>query len=243
MSTEGHAIVVHGLTVQIVRKPIKNLHLGVYPPRGRVRVAVPMAVNDAAVRLAVIGKLGWVRRQQAKFAAQTRQPRHEVVSGESHFVFGHRYRLRVVEHDRGPGHVVLRSRAFLELHARKGAARDARARVLQHWYRDRLRELVQPILVKWEAVLGVHPRAWGIRRMKTRWGACTVDARRLWFNLELAKKPVRCIEYLVVHELMHLIERHHNERFIALMDRHLPNWRASREVLNSAPLGHEDWTY
>jgi predicted metal-dependent hydrolase len=243
MSTEAHAIVVNGLTVHIVRKPIKNLHLGVYPPHGRVRVAAPVAVSDAAVRLAVIGKLGWVKRQQAKFAAQTREPRHEMVSGESHYVFGRRYRLRVVEHPGGPSRVVQRNRAFFELHVSCGAGTEARRRLLQRWYRDRLREAVQPLLSKWETILGVRARHWGIKRMKTKWGACTVDAHRVWFNLELAKKSERCLEYLVVHELTHLLERHHNERFLALMDRHLPNWRALRELLNSAPLAHEDWTY
>jgi predicted metal-dependent hydrolase len=126
---------------------------------------------------------------------------------------------------------------------RTHASLDARARILQRWYRDRLREIVQPLLSTWETTLGVQARAWGIRRMRTKWGTCTIDARRAWFNLELAKKPERCIEYLVVHELVHLIERHHDHRFIALMDRHLPHWRSSRQLLNRAPLGHEDWSY
>ena len=242
MSTESVQIRVGGLAVQIVRKDIKNLHLGVYPPNGRVRVAAPLSVSDDAVRLAVIGKLGWIKKQQAKFAAQPRQTAREMVSGESHYYLGRRYRLRVVERD-GPSRVVLRKRTTLELQVRAGVDVEGRERVLQRWYRECLRELVPPLLAKWEAILGVQAGSWGIKKMKTKWGACSTNARRLWLNLELAKNPVQCIEYLIVHELTHLIERHHNDRFVSLMDRHLPQWRHHRKALNEAPLGHADWTY
>ena len=242
MNTERHEIRVSGLSVEIVRKAIKNLHLGVYPPNGRVRVAAPIAVSDDAVRLAVIGKLGWIKRQQAKFAVQPRQTKREMVSGESHYFLGRRYRLRVIEHD-GPGRVVLRNRVTLELHVPRKSGAQGRERVLQRWYRERLRELVPSLLLKWEAILGVQAASWGIKRMKTKWGGCTVGARRIWLNLELAKKPVQCLEYLIVHELTHLIERHHNDRFVSLMDRHLPHWRLHRQELNSAPLGHDSWSY
>ena len=228
--------------MQIVRKAIKNLHLGVYPSHGRVRVAAPLAVSDDAVRLAVIGKLGWIRRQQAKFAAQPRQAEREMVSGESHYFLGRRYRLRVVEH-LGAGRVELMSRATLELRVRRDADGFTRERVLQRWYRGHLRQLIPPLLAKWEARIGVQPAEWGIKKMKTKWGACNVDARRIWLNLELAKKPVQCLEYLVVHELMHFNERHHNDRFVSLMDRYLPDWRHRRQELNAAPLGHESWRY
>jgi len=242
MNTERRQIVVGGLPVQIVRKAIKNLHLGVYPPNGRIRVAAPLAVSDHAVRLAVVGKLGWIRRQQARFADQPRQSRRELVSGETHYFLGRRYRLRVIEH-RGPGRMVLRSRTTLELWVRPGSDANARDQVLQRWYRDRLRELVPPLLAKWEPLLGVHAADWRIRKMKTKWGACSVDARRIWLNLELAKKPGRCLEYLVVHELVHLVERSHNDRFLLLMDRHLPLWRHHRDALNAAPLAHANWNY
>ena len=242
MSTERAEIRVSGLTVQIVRKDIKNLHLGVYPPNGRVRIAAPLSVSDDAARLAVIGKLGWIKKQQAKFAAQPRQTEREMVSGESHYYLGRRYRLRVVERD-GPSRVVLRNRTTLELQVRPGSDAKERERILRHWYRERLRELVPPLLTKWGAILGVREATTGIRKMKTKWGACSVNARRIWLNLELAKKPVQCIEFLVVHELTHLIERHHNDRFVSLMDRHLPQWRHHRKALNEAPLGHADWTY
>ena len=242
MSTEGVGIRVSGLAVQIVRKDIKNLHLGVYPPNGRVRVAAPLSVSDDAVRLAVIGKLGWIKKQQARFAAQPRQTAREMVSGESHYYLGRRYRLRVVERD-GPSRVVLRKRTTLELQVRAGVDVEGRERVLQRWYREQLRELALPLLAKWEPILGVRSGTVAIRRMKTKWGACSIDRRRIWLNLELAKKPVQCLEYIILHELTHLIERHHDDRFVSLMHRHMPQWRLHRKTLNEAPLGHADWTY
>ena len=198
-----------------------------YPPHGRVRVAAPLAISDEAVGLAVIGKLGWIRRQRARFAAQPRQTKREMVSGESHYYLGRRYRLRLVE-PRGAGRVVLRNRTVLELHVRPGTGTEGRDRIMQNWYREQLRALIPPLLAKWEAILGVRAADWGIKRMKTKWGACSADARRIWLNLELAKKQEQCLEYIVVHELAHLIERHHNDRFATLMDRHLPAWRQYR---------------
>lgn len=239
MSIESHDIRVGGVRVTVVRKAIKNLHLGVYPPRGRVRVAAPLAVSDDAVRLAVISRLGWIRRQQARFESQLRQSVREIVSGESHYFLGHRYRLRVVEHT-GPGSVV-RSRSTIELRVRPGADAQQRERLLLRWYREQLKQLVPPVVARWQAVLGVRVKEWGIKRMKTRWGACNAAARRIWLNLELAKKPPHSLEYVVLHEMAHLIERRHNERFLTLMDRHMPQWRARRRELNSEPLAHEQW--
>ena len=212
MNIEKHQIHVGGLTVDVVRKAIKNLHLGVYPPDGRVRVAVPLAVSDEAVRLAVIGKLGWIKRQRRGFAGQARQSEREMVSGESHYFLGRRVRLRVKEHD-GPARVVARNTPFLDLYVRPGTGAEKREQVLQSWYRAQLKTLIPPLLEKWQPILGVQVADWGIKKMKTRWGSCNVDARRIWFNLELAKKPVRCLEYIAVHELVHLLERHHNDRF------------------------------
>jgi len=242
MSTKSVDIRVRGLAVQIVRKDIKNLHLGVYPPNGRVRVAVPLAVSDDAVRLAVIGKLGWIKKRQASFAAQARQSEREMLSGESHYFLGRRYRLRVVQYE-GPARVSLRNQAILELHIRTDTDAKARERALQRWYREQLKAMIPPLLEKWQPIMGVEVADWGIKRMKTKWGACTVEARRIWLNLELAKKPVQCLEYMVVHELVHLLERHHNDRFSAYMDQYLPQWRLHRAELNRSPLGHEIWEY
>jgi predicted metal-dependent hydrolase len=165
-----------------------------------------------------------------------------MVSGETHYFLGRRYRLRVVEHQR-TGTVVIRSTSTLELHTRRESDAKARERVLQRWYRQRLRELIPPLLSKWEAILGIRASAWGIKRMKTRWGTCNVAAGRIWLNLELAKKPPSCLEYILVHEIVHLVERHHTDRFRQYMDQFMPQWRMQREELNRAPLSHESWSY
>jgi predicted metal-dependent hydrolase len=241
MNIERIQITVKGLPVQIIRKGIKNLHLGVYPPHGRVRVAAPLRVSDNAVRLAVIGKLGWIKRQRARFEAQPRQSVREMVSGESHYFLGRRYRLHVVEHT-GAGTVELRNKSTLELRVRPASTARQRNRILHQWYRQQLKALIPPLIEKWQAVLGVAVAEWGVKKMKTRWGTCNIEVRRIWLNLELAKKPVQCLEYIIAHELVHLIERNHNDRFISLMNRHLSNWHRHRQVLNSEPLSHDTWT-
>jgi len=242
MNTEKGQIRVNGVPVEIVRKGIKNLHLGVYPPHGRVRVAAPLRVSDDAVRLAVVGKLGWIKRQRARFEAQPRQSEREMVSGESHYFLGQRYRLRVVTYE-GPAKVVARNKSVIELHVRHDFSAVQRERVLQRWYRQQLKELIPPLLEKWQPALDVQATEWAIKKMKTKWGACNVEARRIWVNLELAKKPAQCLEYIIVHELLHLLERQHNDNFFALMNEHLPQWRSRRSELNAAPLAHARWSY
>lgn len=242
MITKRHELKVRGIPVEVVRKEIKNLHLAVYPPNGRVRIAVPSRVNDEAVRLAVVSKLGWIRRRQRELKRQVRQSKREMVTGESHFVQGRRYRLNVIEHD-GAAAVAIRGNKTLELRAREGADSLKRSEVLQRWYRQLLREQIPDLLTKWEPVVGVEIAAWGIKKMKTKWGSCNADARRIWLNLELAKKPYECLEYVLVHEMIHLLERYHNDRFRELMDKFMPQWRLRREELNRAPLAHEDWRY
>lgn len=242
MTTETHRITVGGLRVDVIRKDIKNLHLGVYPPHGRVRVAAPLVVSNEAVRLAVIDKLGWIKRQRAKFAEQPRQSEREMVNGESHYFLGRRYRLRVHEHD-ASARVEVRGIARLNLFVRKGTRRSQREGILLRWHRQQLKTLVPPLLDKWQPILGVRVAHWGIKKMKTKWGSCNPAARRVWLNLELAKKPAQCLEYILVHELVHLLERNHTERFTELMDTHLPQWRHYRARLSQMPLGHEEWDY
>jgi predicted metal-dependent hydrolase len=242
MSIKPRQITVSGLRVQVFRKGIKNLHLGVYPPHGRVRVAAPLRVSDGAVRMAVIGKLGWIKRQRARFEAQPRQSAREMVSGESHYFLGRRYRLRVVKHN-VVAHVELRNKSKLELHVRPETEAGQRNRILNQWYRKRLKELIPPLIEKWQAALGVEAAEWGVKKMKTRWGTCNTEARRIWLNLELAKKPVQCLEYIVAHEIVHLIERNHNDRFVGILNLRLPQWRQCRAKLQSEPLAHATWTY
>ena len=237
-----HTFQVRGIKVEVVRKDIKNLHLGVYPPMGRVRVAVPLVISDEAVRLAVIDKLGWIKRQKTKFLQQPRQSQREMVNGESHYFLGKRYRLRVHEVD-APARVAVRGIASLDLYVRPGASAAQKEEVLNQWYRQQLKTLIPPLLEKWQPILDARASFWGVKKMKTKWGSCNTAAKRLWLNLELAKKPEVCLEYLVVHELLHLLERRHSDRFTGLMDMFLPNWRATRETLNAGVLGHEVWDH
>jgi predicted metal-dependent hydrolase len=242
MNIERSRITVSGLPVEIVRKAIKNLHLGVYPPNGRVRVAAPVRVHDEAVRLAVISRLAWIKRQRRRFHSQERQSAREYVSRESHYFLGRRYLLHVVEGD-GSSRVSRKGNKVLELQVRVGASRDKREQILLAWYRKNLKVLILPLIEKWEAKIGTKVESWGVRRMKTKWGSCNSAEQRIWLNLELAKKPIHCLEYILVHEMVHLIERKHNDRYIALMDQFLPSWRARRDELNHAPLAHETWSY
>lgn len=242
MSIERNRIEVSGIQVEIVRKDIKNLHLGVYPPNGRVRAAVPLRLADDAVRLALISRLGWIRRQRRAFLEQERQSEREMVAGETHYVQGRRCRLKVILHD-SRAHVELRNNRTIVLRVRPQLDAAQRLAVLERWYRAMLREQLDALMVHWSKQLAVQASAWGIKKMKTRWGSCSQDARRIWINLELAKKPVQCLEYIVVHELVHLLERHHNDRFAALMGQFMPDWRMRRDLLAKSPLAHEEWVY
>lgn len=242
MNTEAQRITVSGITVEVIRKDIKNLHLGVYPPNGRVRVAAPLVLKNEAIRLAIIDKLWWIKRQRKKFADQPRQSQREMVNGESHYFMGRRYRLRVHEQE-GPPRIAIRGTASLDLFVRPGSSAEQRHKVLQRWYRQQLKALIPPLLEKWQASLGVKVNSWGVKAMKTKWGSCNPKARRIWLNLELAKKPYQCLEYILVHELAHLLERHHNDQFMELMDRFMPQWSKYRKALNHAPLAHEEWSY
>lgn len=240
MTTDATHITVGGVDVSVVRKPIKNLHLGVYPPDGRVRVAAPPSVSDAAVRVAVIHRLRWIKQKQAGFEGQSRESQREMTSGETHYYLGRRYRLQVVATDGSP-RVELRGNQAIVLHARAGSTVEDRERLLQRWYRERLREVVARLLPKWERTLGVEVHQWGIKRMKTKWGSCNAEARRIWLNLELIKKPHACLEYVLVHELVHLRAATHDASFLRRMDRHLPTWRRRRSELNATPLAQESW--
>jgi hypothetical protein len=242
VTTERRRIEVRGVPIEVVRKEIRNLHIGVYPPAGRVRVAAPRRLTDDAIRLAVVTRLGWIRRQQAGMAKQVRQSERELVSGESHYFGGQRYRLRVIEQG-GPPSVSLSNNTTMTLRIRPRAGRDARDAVLQRWYRAQLRTKLPTLVAKWEPRVGVAVEELRIRNMKTRWGSANAAAGRIWLNLELVKKPAACLEYVLVHEMVHLLERHHNERFRQLMDSAMQSWRLRRDELNRAPLAHEEWRY
>ena len=239
---DGKKFHISGIPVRVVRKHIKNLHIGVYPPNGSVRVAVPVRLDDVAIRLAVISKLGWIRRKREEFSRQDRQSPRQFITGESHYFEGKRYRLDVTERD-SPPNVRLVGNSKIELSVRPGTDRNTREAIVHGWYRRKLRDRLPALVLKWEPLVGEHVAEVGIRKMKTRWGTCNRDARRVWLNLELAKKPTNCLEYILVHEMVHLIERGHNERFRCRMDRLMPMWRFHRDQLNRAPLAHAEWTY
>ena len=235
-------IEVQEITVEVVRKDIKNFYIGVHPPNGQVRASAPLTFDDDAVRMAVISRLSWIRRQQATFIKQDRQSQREFVTGESHYFAGRRYRLDVVERD-APPKVWLPNNTKIALRVRPGSDRNTRESIIHRWYREHLRSQLPPLLGKWKAKLGVSVNEVRIKKMKTLWGSCNIEAKRIWLNLELAKKPSSCLVYILVHEMVHLLEREHNDRFRELMDKHLPQWRTYRDTLNRAPLAHENWRY
>jgi predicted metal-dependent hydrolase len=239
MSTGSAYLTVRGINIDVVYKDIKNLHIGVYPPLGRVRVAAPERLDQEHVRLAVIQRLPWIKRRQQQLQAAARQSVREMVTGESHYVWGVRHRLKIVERPGRP-HVEVDGDRLL-LYVPEGIDTPARLTLLQDWQRKQLRVEIPSLIDKWELTIGRDVARWSIRRMKTKWGSCNRETGHIWFNLELAKKHPLCLVYIVVHEMTHLLERNHSERFSKLMDGFMPDWRTRRDHLNDAPLANEDW--
>lgn len=239
MSTGSAYLTVAGIGVDVVYKDIKNLHIGVYPPVGRVRVAAPRRLGDEQVRLALVQRLPWIKRQRERLQTAERQSQREMITGESHYVWGARLRLKVIERA-GRGHVEVDGSRLL-LYVPEGSSSEDRRELLDRWYRERLREAIPRVIEKWEPKMGVAVTRWTIRRMKTKWGSCNSESGHIWLNIELSKKHPESLEYIVVHEMTHLLERGHGRRFTKLMDGFLPDWRARRDRLNGSPLVHEKW--
>lgn len=235
-------LTVEGIDIQVIRKDIKNLHLAVYPPVGQVRVAVPQHVTDDNVRLAVVSKLSWIKRQQKAFRDQPRQSERQYISGECHYFFGKRCRLEVIERV-GKHKMVLKKSNRLQMFVNPNTSVPNKMKLLDDWYRGELKRCIPELMEKWQELINRDVAYCGIKKMKTKWGSCNIERRRIWLNLALAKKPPECLEYIFVHECIHLLERKHNERFKSLMDEFLPKWRTCRETLNKAPLAHQDWLY
>lgn len=233
-------MLVGNLQVSVLKKAVKNLHLNVLPPHGKVRVSVPPSMDDDAIRVFIASKLPWINRQIEKFKSQPRESKREYMTGESHYFQGKRYLLHIVESE-GRAKVEIRNKKYLDLHIRKDSSSAERERVLTEWYRKELKKQVPVLLEKWEKIMGVKANEWRVKYMKTKWGTCNSQAKRIWLNLELAKKPLRCLEYIIVHELAHLLERSHNERFVAYMDKFMPEWRVRKEELNKFILTYEEW--
>ncbi len=237
-----HQIVVNNIVIDVVRKDIKNLHLSVYPPSGRVRIATPTKVDDEAVRLFAISKMSWIKKNQAKYINQQRQPERKYVSGESHYFRGQRYLLNIITHTGYPK-IAIRNKKFIDLYVKADYTQEQRENVMTNWYRKNLKEQIPALIEKWQEIIGVEVVQWEVKKMKTKWGTCNREAKRIWLNLELAKKPEHCLEYIIVHEMVHLLERNHTERFVAYMNKFMPQWNSVKEELNRSMLKHEDWTY
>lgn len=232
-------IEIGSITIQLNRKAIKNLHISVLPPDGRVRASVPEYMTDAAMRMAVIRRIPWIKKQQNNFVKQPRQSEREMVNGECHYLWGRRYRLNVVAHI--GKHEAKLNRGRLHLYVSPVVMAEQKMLVLTTYYRNVLKKRISDLLPIWENKIGVTVAAWGVKKMKTKWGSCNTQAKRIWLNLELAKKPPECLEYILVHELVHLLERNHNDRFKAHMDKLLPDWLERKALLNGLPLNYDNW--
>lgn len=229
------------ISVDVVLKDIKNVHLSVHPPTGRVRISAPRRMSLDTIRIFAISKLDWIKQQQTKLREQERETPRDYVDRESHYVWGKRYLLAIVESEEPPFIELNHSRMLLRVRPRMDEAK--RETLVEAWYRKQLKEAVPPLLARWEPLLCVKAERWFVQRMKTKWGSCNHGARTIRLNTELAKKPPECLEYIVVHELVHLLEPTHNPRFIALMDQFMPKWKFHREALNRLPLRRERWSY
>ena len=242
MSTKMHQIEVSNFSIDVIRKSIKNMHLSVYPPTGRVRIAAPLNVDDEAVKLFAISKLAWIKKNQRKFEMQDRQMPRVFEQRESHYFEGKRYLLRVIEQNATP-RVEIKTKTYIDLFIRPNATVEQRQNCINEWYRKQLKNQIPQIIKKWEPIIEVSVSDWGVKHMKTKWGTCNIEQKRIWINLELAKKPYNCLEYIVVHEMIHLIERHHNDNFLAHLDKYLPKWKLYKDELNRLPVSHGEWEY
>lgn len=229
------------MRIEVLRKDIKNLHLSVLPPHGRVRVAAPRQMNLDTIRVFVISKLEWIRRQQRKMDAQQREAPREYLDRESHYVWGRRYLLKRIEEKAAPSVELRHSRLVLQV---RPGTDEARSReILEVWYREQIRVAVPSLIAKWEPVMGVKVGRVFVQRMKTRWGSCNPESQSIRLNTDLAKKPPECLEYIMVHEMAHLLEPTHNPRFRSLMNLFMPQSQHLKDELNRLPVRHENWDY
>ena len=217
-----HQIEISDFTIDVVRKPLN--------------------IDDAAVKLFAISKLAWIKKNQRKFGQQERQSPRVFAQRESHYFEGRRYLLRVTEHQ-APAKIIIKTKTYIDLFVRPNTSIEQRNNILNEWYRKQLKSQIPAMIAKWEKIIGVSISDWGVKQMKTKWGTCNIEQKRIWLNLELAKKPLHCLEYIVVHEIIHLLERHHNAHFLLLMEKYLPKWKYFKEELNRLPVSHGEWTY
>lgn len=229
-------IEISGIHIEVQKKNIKNLHLVVAPPNGKVRVSAPMHLSDESISMFVRTKLGWIKKQRERFDLQLRQSKREYVSGETLYVFGQQYFLRVVYSYKGNSLLLDGNEAILTV--RKESTTEQRETFVNEWYRAQLKQRIEIFLPKWESITGLHCDAWQTKNMTTRWGTCNTNTRKIWLNLQLAKKPIDCLEYVILHELLHLKVRNHSQEFVDLMDRYMPYWRETKKLLNDLILDY-----
>lgn len=229
-------MLVNGIEVTVCKKAIKNMHLYVKPPDGHVEVSAPITQSDESIEIFIRMKLGWIRKQQEKFDKQLRQSKREYVSGEAFYVWGRQYYLLVNYSNNGNSLVLNGDKAILTVRA--ASTVEQRGKYVNEWYRGILKAEIERIVPKWEQITGLHPTAWQTKYMTTRWGTCNIKSGKIWLNLQLAKKTPECLEYVILHELVHLKEKNHNENFVALMDYFMPNWREIRKELNGQILDY-----
>jgi predicted metal-dependent hydrolase len=221
---------ISGIKIEVIKKKIKNMHLSVLPPLGRVRISAPIGTNDETIKLFAIKKIGWIKKQIQKYKNQPRQSEREYVSGESHYLWGRRYRLEL-KYTKKANKVETKG-SKLVLTVREASTQEQREKIMNEWYRAELKAKLPALIEKWEKIIGVKINDFGVKNMRTKWGTCNVKDKRIWINLQLAKKPVACLEYIVVHELVHLLEKNHTPVFIEYMDKFLPGWRVTKDELN-----------
>lgn len=237
----GTQIELGGIVLEIVKKDIKNIHLSVYPPHGKVRVSAPLRMKTDTIRVFAISKLGWIKQQQKKLREQERETPREYLNRESHYVWGKRYLLKVEEKDAAPEVVLKHSKIILQI--RPATSRERKYELIEAWYRETLKQAAYELIAKWEPLIGVNVKKLFVQKMKTKWGSCGSATRSIRLNTDLAKKPPQCLEYIVVHEMVHLLEPTHNSRFVAYMDKFMPKWQFHRDELNRLPVRHEEWVY
>lgn len=229
-------IELSGITISVLKKEIKNMYIRVIPPDGKVEITAPYTVSDDAIRRFAISKISWVKKQKKSFEEQSRQTRRQYITGESYYLWGRRYRLDVRYSN--TGNQVFLSGGKLILQVRKESTSRQRENILNEWYRKQMKQIVPDVLAKCESIVGIQADEWHIKNMRTKWGTCNVDKKRIWLNLQLVKKTPECLEYVIIHELVHLLERNHNDKFCEYMNRFCPNWREVKESLNQQMLDY-----
>ena len=242
MSSNSLTLTVSGLSVEFVRKDIRNFHLSILPPEGSVRLSAPMSMTEDNARLTIATRLAWIRKKQRAFVEQERETRRSYVDGETHYISGHKYLLSVRQHD-GPTEARVLGNGRIELCVSPKATAATKAKAFDTLYRKQLKNWITKALPKYCEALDVSEPEVCVQKMRTKWGSCTQKTNRVLLNLELAKKPLECFEYILAHELTHLRVRHHNKDFRATLEGVMPDWRIRRDLLNSLPLAYEDWEY